>query len=47
MYVNNEYTANKLIDAGARLGVEVIWQWVRTGRGLVIACDFLVSKNHR
>jgi hypothetical protein len=47
MYVNNEYTANKLIDAGARLGVEVIWQWVRKGPGLVIACDFLVSKNHR
>lgn len=45
IYVDNEYTANKLQDAGRRLGVEVLWQWVHKGpgkgQGMVIACDFV------
>jgi len=46
MYVNNEYTAKKMMMASKRLGkklgnnVEMVWQWVKDGNKMVIACDF-------
>jgi hypothetical protein len=46
MYVNDEYTAKKMRTASKRLGnklgntVEMMWQWVKDGNKMVIACDF-------
>ena len=46
MYVNDEYTANKMMMAAKKLGkklgndVEMVWQWVKDGKKMVIACDF-------
>ena len=46
MYVNDEYTAKKMTIAAKKLGkklgndVEMLWQWVKDGNKLVIACDF-------
>jgi len=46
MYVNDEYTANKMMMASKKLGkklgnnVEMVWQWVKDGKKTVIACDF-------
>lgn len=46
MYVNDEYTAKKMSIASKRLGkklgtnVEMLWQWVKDGKKLIIACDF-------
>jgi hypothetical protein len=45
-YVNDEYTAKKMAIASKKLGkklgsnVEMVWQWVKNGNKLVIACDF-------
>ncbi len=47
MYVNDEYTAKKMMMASKKLGkklgnkVEMMWQWVKKdGNKMVIACDF-------
>jgi len=46
MYVNDEYTAKKIEIASKRLGkklktnIEMVWQWVKKGKKMVIACDF-------
>jgi hypothetical protein len=42
MYVNDEYTARKMVTASNELGnnVEMVWQWVKHGKKMVIACDF-------
>jgi len=46
MYVNDEYTAKKMALASKKLGkklggnVEMVWQWVKDGKKMVIACDF-------
>ena len=46
MYVNDEYTAKKMRMASKKLGkkvgnnVEMVWQWVKDGNKMVIACDF-------
>jgi hypothetical protein len=43
MYVNDEYTAKKMMMASKKLGknnVEMKWQWVKDGKKMVIACDF-------
>jgi hypothetical protein len=46
MYVNDEYTAKKMMVASKKLGkklgnnVEMVWQWVKDGNKMVIACDF-------
>ena len=46
MYVNDEYTAKKMKMSSKKLGkklgknVEMIWQWVKDGKKMVIACDF-------
>ncbi len=46
MYVNDEYTAKKMMIASKKLGkklgsnVEMMWQWVKDGNKMVIACDF-------
>ncbi len=46
MYVNNEYTAKKMAIASKKLGkkmktdIEMMWQWVKKGNKMVIACDF-------
>ena len=42
MYVNDEYTARKMVTASNELGnnVEMVWQWVKDGKKMVIACDF-------
>jgi hypothetical protein len=42
--VDNEYTAKKMAVLAKKLKYEMLWQWVKTGKGkkekLVIACDF-------
>ena len=40
IYVDNEYTAKKMETASKKLGFYVMWQWVKKGKKLVIACDF-------
>lgn len=46
MYVNDEYTAKKMEISSKKLGkklkadVGMVWQWVKKGEKLVIACDF-------
>jgi hypothetical protein len=47
MYVNDEYTAKKMMMASKKLAkklgknnVEMKWQWVKDGKKMVIACDF-------
>jgi len=46
MYVNDEYTAKKMAIASKKLGkklggnVEMVWQWVKDGKKMIIACDF-------
>jgi len=46
MYVNDEYTAKKMEIASKKLGkklktdIGMVWQWVKKGEKLVIACDF-------
>ena len=46
MYVNDEYTAKKMEISSKRLGkklkadIGMVWQWVKKGEKLVIACDF-------
>jgi len=46
MYVNDEYTAKKMALAGKKLGkklgveIEMVWQWVKDGKKMIIACDF-------
>ena len=46
MYVNDEYTAKKMVIASKKLGkkmktdIEMMWQWVKKGNKMVIACDF-------
>ena len=46
MYVTNEYTAKKMMTASKKLGkklgknVEMMWQWVKDEKKMVIACDF-------
>jgi len=46
MYVNDEYTAKKMMMASKKLGkklginIEMLWQWVKDGKKSVIACDF-------
>ena len=46
MYVNDEYTAKKMLLSSKKLGkklkknVEMVWQWVKDGNKMVIACDF-------
>ncbi len=45
-YVNDEYTAKKMALASKKLAkklgsnVEMVWQWVKDGKKMVIACDF-------
>jgi hypothetical protein len=45
-YVNDEYTAKKMMIITKKLGKELktdigmVWQWVKKGNKLVIACDF-------
>lgn len=45
--VDNEYTAKKMATVAKKLGYEMLWQWVKVGKGpkLVIACDFHKSGN--
>ena len=46
IYVNDEYTAKKMETISKRLGkklktdIEMVWQWVKKGKKMVIACDF-------
>jgi len=40
MFVDNEYTAKKMESAAKKLGTMMLWQWVKKGKKLVIACDF-------
>lgn len=46
MYVNDEYTAKKMAMSAKRLGkktkndIQMLWQWVKKGEKMVIACDF-------
>ena len=46
VYVKDEYTAKQMALASKKLGkklgsnVEMVWQWVKDGKKLVIACDF-------
>ena len=40
IYVDNEYTAKKMETASKKLGFYMMWQWVKKGKKLVIACDF-------
>ena len=46
MYVNDEYTAKKMEISSKKLGkklktdIGMVWQWVKMGEKLVIACDF-------
>lgn len=40
MFVDNEYTAKKMATASKNLGYQMVWQWVKKGKKLVIACDF-------
>jgi hypothetical protein len=40
IFVDNEYTAKKMMLAAKKLGYEMVWQWVKKGKKLVIACDF-------
>ena len=46
MYVNNEYTAKKMMMASKKLrkNVEMKWQWVKDGKKMVIVCDFYSIK---
>jgi hypothetical protein len=40
VYVNNEYTAKKMMAASKKLHVLMVWQWIRRKDEMVIACDF-------
>jgi len=40
IYVDNEYTAKKMEQASRKLGYLMMWQWVKKGKKLVIACDY-------
>jgi len=46
MYVKDEYTAKKMASASKKLGkhvgtnITMVWQWVKDGDKMVIACDF-------
>ena len=40
IFVDNEYTAKKMESASKKLGFYMMWQWVKKGKKLVIACDF-------
>ena len=46
MYVNDEYTAKQMALASNKLGkklgndIEMMWQWVKNGKKMFIACDF-------
>jgi hypothetical protein len=40
MFVDNEYTAKKMETASKKLGVLMVWQWVKKGKKFVIACDY-------
>jgi len=40
IYVDNEYTAKKMAIASRKLGYTMLWQWVKKGKKLVIACDY-------
>jgi len=40
LFVDNDYTAKKMATASKKLGYEMLWQWVKKGKKLVIACDF-------
>ena len=40
MFVDNEYTAKKMETAAKKLKYMMLWQWVKKGKKLVIACDF-------
>ena len=40
MFVDNEYTAKKMATASKKLGFNMVWQWVKKGNKLVIACDY-------
>ena len=39
-FVDNEYTAKKMAAASKKLGYLMLWQWVKKGKKLSIACDF-------
>jgi hypothetical protein len=43
IFVDNEYTAKKMMTAAKKLGHDMVWQWVKKDKKgkLVIACDFL------
>jgi hypothetical protein len=46
MYVNDEYTAKKMMILSNKLGkklrreIQMKWQWVKDGEKEVVACDF-------
>jgi hypothetical protein len=46
IYVNDEYSAKKMAIVAKRLGkklgnnIEMLWQWVKDGKKMIIACDF-------
>jgi len=46
MYVKDEYTAKNMANLTKKLGkklktdIGMVWQWVKTGEKMVIACDF-------
>jgi hypothetical protein len=40
IFVDNEYTAKKMEQAAHKLGHYMVWQWVKKGKKMVIACDF-------
>jgi len=46
MYVNDEYTAKKMDISSKKLGkklkinIAMVWQWIKKGDKMVIACDF-------
>jgi hypothetical protein len=43
MYVDNEYTAKKLMRASKKLGFNMIYQWVKKNKKMVVACDFFAK----
>jgi hypothetical protein len=40
VYVDNEYTAKKMLSASKKLNVLMVWQWIRLKNKMVIACDY-------
>ena len=40
MYVDNQYTANKMAVLAKKLGIRMLSQWVKSKKKMMVACDF-------